>query len=68
MGLAAAPTVSAEESAAPAVDFNRDVRPILSKSCFACHGRDENDRAAGLRLDVREVAIAKLESGALAPN
>lgn len=50
-------------SAAEKIVFNRDVRPILSKNCFACHGFDANKREAELRLDERESAIGKAESG-----
>ena len=46
-------------SGARPLGFNRDIRPIFSKTCFACHGPDANAREAGLRLDVREAAIAK---------
>ncbi len=58
--------VLAEAGAAEPVQFNRDVRPILSDKCFACHGPDSAKREAGLRLDRRELAIRPLDSGSTA--
>ncbi|MBA3480717.1 MAG: DUF1553 domain-containing protein, partial [Pirellulales bacterium] len=51
--------------AAP-IRFSRDIRPILSQNCFLCHGQDESRRGGGLRLDVPELAVAELDSGARA--
>jgi hypothetical protein len=50
--------------AAAAVDFNRDIRPILSKNCFACHGPDKGSRLGRVRLDQRETAVRKSKRGA----
>ncbi len=63
LGLNWTPTSISAEPGKPAVavklQYNRDIRPILSENCFACHGPDSASRKAGLRLDQRDAAIAK---------
>ena len=61
LSLAIAATACAD---AP-IEFNRDIRPILSENCLYCHGQDGNKRKADLRLDVRDAAI---ETGAIVPG
>jgi Protein of unknown function (DUF1553)/Protein of unknown function (DUF1549)/Concanavalin A-like lectin/glucanases superfamily/Planctomycete cytochrome C len=64
--LLSGPTLPrAAEPPPTAPQYNRDIRPILAESCFACHGPDKNARKAKLRLDVREDAI---KAGAIVPG
>jgi mono/diheme cytochrome c family protein len=64
-----ASTASVVFSAAEPVRFGRDVLPILSANCFVCHGPDEKNRKAGLRLDIEADAKATRRRGSpIAPG
>src|SRR5262245_56957106 len=49
--------------AADRVDFSRDIRPVLAKNCFACHGPENAQRKTKLRLDRGDSVVRKLRSG-----
>ncbi len=66
VGLWGHPVEAPAANAVTKTDFNRDVRPILSDNCYACHGPDSGKRKAGLRLDLKESALARLKSDAVA--
>ncbi len=61
--VAAQASKVASSSSGSHVDFNRDVVPILSNTCYKCHGPDAKDRKAGLRFDVAGAALKPAESG-----
>jgi hypothetical protein len=65
-GAAAVGLEAANRAPQPRIQFNRDIRPILSDKCFACHGHDNNKVKANLRLDVRDRALQPAKSGKVA--
>lgn len=61
--MTATAAVAAQPADSEPIVFSRDIRPLLSDNCFACHGPDAAQRPTELRLDIHESALAKLESG-----
>lgn len=65
VGFIVAVPLSARAAEPASLEYNRDIRPILADTCFACHGVDGAARQADLRLDLRQSAI---DAGALEPG
>jgi len=63
LALGAKLTIGADDT--HPVSYNRDIRPIMSDTCFRCHGPDKNSRMAEMRLDIQEEAITPRPSGAI---
>jgi hypothetical protein len=64
LGLALLGAVLPSRARATEVNFNRDIRPILANHCWQCHGPDEKQRKAGLRLDARDGATQQRKGNA----
>ena len=45
------------------IDYNRDIKPLLSETCYTCHGPDEKQRSTDLRVDSEESVFSELGSG-----
>ncbi len=62
-GVAGQGSAASKAAPAQAIDFSRDIRPILSENCFKCHGPDDKERKAKLRFDQKEDAFKPAKSG-----